>query len=61
MRTGDNAPTEAQVEGTNVELRRLISTETYLEEESAMDKQVREEQNPTYRKLFITNRVNAVR
>ena len=43
MRTGDNAPTEEQVEVTNPELKRLISTETYLEEESAMDKQVREQ------------------
>ena len=52
MRTGDNAPTEQQVEVTNPELKRLISTETYLEEESAMDKQVRE-QNTTYKRMFF--------
>merc|ERR1719245_376272 len=40
MRIGDNAPTEEQIETTNPELRRLISTETYLEEESDMAKKV---------------------
>ena len=48
MRTGDNAPTEEQVEVTNPELKRLISTETYLEEESAMDKQVTEQNTPNF-------------
>ena len=50
-RIGDNAPTEEQIETTNPELRRLISTETYLEEESDMDRQVREQN---------TNRANKI-
>ena len=41
MRTGNNAPTREQVDETNEELRRLIRQETYLEEESPMDRQVR--------------------
>ena len=56
MRIGDNAPTEEQIETTNPELRRLISTETYLEEQSDMDRQVRE-QNLTQKRFSITSRV----
>ena len=41
MRTGDNAPTREQVDGTKDEMRQLIRQETYLEEASAMDRQVR--------------------
>ena len=41
MRTGDNAPTREQVDGTKDEMRQLIRQETYLEEESAMDRPVR--------------------
>ena len=59
-RIGDNAPTEEQIEMTNPELRRLISTETYLEEESAMDRQVRE-QNQMDKLLLITNRANKIK
>ena len=46
MRTGENAPTEEQVERTHQEVRRLIkgpSRETYLEEQADMEPQVREQ------------------